>query len=58
MKRKPYRLPLPASRQELVQVLDRLRDDTLGEPDRQLLMRLVQQVLGPDPEVPCEAAPH
>lgn len=53
MKSKLYRLPLPASRQELVQVLDRLRDDVLEEPDRQLLMRLVQQVLDPPaPSVP------
>ena len=46
------RISLPASRRELVQVLDRLRDDTLEDSDRQLLMRLVQQVLGPDPGSP------
>lgn len=52
MRSQPYCIPLPASRQELVQVLDRLRDDTLEESDRQVLMRLVQQVLGPDPGTP------
>ena len=46
------RISLPASWRELVQVLDRLRDDALDESDRQLLMRLVQQVLGPDPGSP------
>jgi hypothetical protein len=48
MMRNPDRISLSASRNELV--LDRLRDHTLEEGDRQLLMRLVQQVLGPDPE--------
>ena len=52
MRSKPYRIPLPASRHELAQVLEHLREDTLEESDRQLLMRLVQQVLGPDPGVP------
>ena len=50
--RKPYRLSLPASRSELAQVLDHLRDNALEASDRQLLMRLVQQVLGPDPGSP------
>ena len=58
MKSKPYRFPLPASRQQLVQMLDRLRDDTLEEPDRQLLMHLVQQVLGPDPGTPSTPLSH
>jgi len=38
---KQYRVSLPASRTELAQVLARLQDDTLQEPDRQLLMHLV-----------------
>jgi transposase len=44
---KQYRVSLPASRTELAQVLARLQDDTLQEPDRQLLMRLLEQLLGP-----------
>jgi len=32
---KQYRVSLPASRTELTQVLARLQDDTLQEPDRQ-----------------------
>ncbi len=44
---KQYRVSLPASRTELAQVLTRLQDDTLQEPDRQLLMRLLEQLLGP-----------
>ena len=43
---KQYRVSLSASRLELTQVLERLQEDTLEEPDRQLLMRLVQQLLG------------
>ncbi len=43
---KQYRVSLPASRLELTQVLARLQEDALEEPDRQLLMRLVQQLLG------------
>jgi transposase len=43
---KQYRVSLPASRLELTQVLTRLQEDALEEPDRQLLMRLVQQLLG------------
>jgi hypothetical protein len=43
---KQYRVSLPASRTELAQVLTRLQDDTLQEPDRQLLMRLLEQLLG------------
>src|SRR5207245_1576905 len=42
---KQYRVSLPASRTELAQLLTRLQDDALQEPDRQLLMRLVQQLL-------------
>src|SRR4051794_39837599 len=44
---KQYRVSLPASRTELIRVLARLQDDALQEPDRQLLMHLVQQLLGP-----------
>jgi transposase len=43
---KQYRVSLPASRLELTQVLARLQEDALEEPDRQLLMHLVQQLLG------------
>ena len=57
MRSKFDRIPLPASRRELVQVLDRLRDDALEESDRQLLMRLVQQILGPDPGPPSTQLP-
>ena len=57
MRNQPFRLPLPASRQELVQVLDRLRDDTWEKADRQLLMRLVEQVIGPDPGIPPTPPP-
>ena len=54
---KQYRVSLSASRLELTQVLARLQEDALEEPDRQLLMRLVQQLLGssggsPSPEPP------
>jgi len=52
MRSKWDRISLPASRRELVQVRDRLRDDTLEEADRQLLMRLLEQVLGPHPGTP------
>jgi transposase len=57
---KQYRVSLPASRLELTQVLARLQNDALEEPDRQLLMRLVQQLLGssggtPSPEPPTAA---
>src|SRR3954467_2948391 len=57
---KQYRVSLPASRLELTQVLARLQEDVLEEPDRQLLMRLVQQLLGssggtPSPEPPTAA---
>jgi hypothetical protein len=41
---KQYRVSLSASRTELTQVLTRLQEDALEEPDRQLLMRLVQGV--------------
>src|SRR3954449_3810454 len=57
---KQYRVSLSASRLELTQVLARLQEDALEEPDRQLLMRLVQQLLGssggtPSPEPPTAA---
>src|ERR671932_1677212 len=57
---KQYRVSLPASRLELTQVLARLQKDALEEPDRQLLMHLVQQLLGssggtPSPEPPAAA---
>jgi transposase len=57
MRNKPYRLPLPASRSELAQVLERLRDDALEESDRQLLMRLIQQLIGPDAGPPPAQSP-
>jgi hypothetical protein len=40
---KQYRVSLSTSRLELTQVLAHLQEDALEEPDRQLLMRLVQQ---------------
>src|SRR3954453_2900952 len=49
---KQYRVSLPASRLELTQVLARLQEDALEEPDRQLLMRLVQQLLGSSGDKP------
>src|SRR4051794_2272749 len=59
---KQYRVSLSASRTELTQVLARLQEDALEEPDRQLLMRLVQQLLGssggrPLPEPPPPPPP-
>jgi hypothetical protein len=57
MRSKSYRIPLPASRHELAQVLEHLREDTLEEADRQLRRRLVQQVLGPDPGPPPAQPP-
>jgi transposase len=54
---KQYRVSLPASRTELTQVLARLQDDTLQEPDRQLLMRLVQQLLGSSAGTPVSGPP-
>jgi transposase len=54
---KQYRVSLPASRTELTQVLARLQDDTLQEPDRQLLMRLVQQLLGSFSGTPLSGPP-
>ncbi len=54
---KPYRVSLPASRTELAQVLARLQDDTLQEPDRQLLMHLVQQLLGSSAGTPLSGPP-
>jgi transposase len=53
---KQYRISLPASRAELTQILARLQDDTLQEPDRQLLMRLVQQLLGPSAGTPLSGS--
>ncbi len=54
---KQYRVSLPASRTELAQVLARLQDDTLQEPDRQLLMPLVQQLLGSSAGTPLSGPP-
>ncbi len=54
---KQYRVSLPASRTDLTQVLARLQDDTLQEPDRQLLMRLVQQLLGSSAGTPASGPP-
>lgn len=54
---KQYRVSLPASRTELTHVLARLQDDTLQEPDRQLLMRLVQQLLGSSAGTPVSGPP-
>ena len=54
---KQYRVSLPASRTELAQVLARLQDDALQEPDRQLLMHLVQQLLGSSAGTPW-SGPH
>src|SRR3954470_4599899 len=54
---KQYRVSLPASRTELAQVLARLQDDTLQEPDRQLLMHLVQQLLGSSAGTPSSGPP-
>jgi transposase len=57
-----YRVSLSASRLELTQLLSRLQEDALEEPDRQFLMRLVQQLLGssggrPLPEPPPPPPP-
>jgi transposase len=52
-----YRISLPASRTELAQVLAHLQDDTLQEPDRQLLMHLVQQLLGSSAGTPVSGPP-
>jgi transposase len=54
---KQYRVSLPASRLELTQVLARLQEDALEEPDRQLLMRLVQQLLGSSAGTPVSGPP-
>src|SRR4051794_1755308 len=54
---KQYRVSLSASRLELTQVLARLQEDALEEPDRQLLMRLVQQLLGSSGERPSPESP-
>ena len=54
---KQYRVSLPASRTELAQVLARLQDDALQPPDRQLLMRLVQQLLGSSAGTPLSGPP-
>jgi hypothetical protein len=54
---KQYRVSLPASRLELTQVLTRLQEDALEEPDRQLLMRLVQQLLGSSAGTPVSGPP-
>src|SRR4051794_24417971 len=54
---KQYRVSLPASRLELTQVLARLQEEALEEPDRQLLMRLVQQLLGSSAGTPGSGPP-
>src|SRR4051812_40845559 len=54
---KQYRVSLSASRLELTQVLERLQEDALEEPDRQLLMRLVQQLLGSSGGKPLSGSP-
>ena len=54
---KQYRVSLSTSRLELTQVLARLQEDTLEEPDRQLLMRLVQQLLGSSGGTPGSGPP-
>lgn len=58
---KTYRVSLPASREQLTEVLARLQDNQLNEHDRQLLMRLLHQLLGPftaPPAAPSPSAPH
>src|SRR4051794_13564045 len=54
---KQYRVSLSASRTELTQVLARLQEDALEAPDRQLLIRLVQQLLGPSAGRLCQVHP-
>ncbi|MBV9225336.1 MAG: IS66 family transposase [Acidobacteriaceae bacterium] len=54
---KQYRVSLPASDTELTQVLERLQEDALEEPDRQLLIRLVQQLLGSSGGKPLSGPP-
>src|SRR3954462_12912518 len=54
---KQYRVSLPGSRSELAQVLERLQGDALEESDRQLLMRLLQQLLGPAAGTPPSGPP-
>jgi len=54
---KQYRVSLPASRADLAQVLAHLQDDTLQESDRQLLMGLVQQLLGSSAGTPLSGPP-
>ena len=54
---KQYRVSLPASRLELTQVLARLQEDALEEPDRQFLLRLAQQVLGSSAGTPWSDPP-
>jgi transposase len=54
---KQYRVSLPTGRTELAQVLARLQDDTLQESDRQLLMYLVQQLLGSSAGTPLSGPP-
>src|SRR3954452_1752901 len=57
MMSKQYRVSLPASRSELAQVLERWQEDALEESDRQLLMRLLQQLLGPTAGTPSGGPP-
>jgi transposase len=54
---KQYRVSLSASRLELAQVLAHLQEDALEEPDRQLLMRLLQQLLGSSDGTPVSGPP-
>src|SRR4051794_28987338 len=54
---KPYRISLPASRRELAPVLERLQEDALEPSDRQLLMHLLQQLLGPTTGTPAGGSP-
>jgi transposase len=54
---KHYRVSLSTSRLELTQVLARLQEDALEEPDRQLLMHLVQQLLGSSAGTPSSGPP-
>ena len=54
---KQYRVSLSTSRLELAQVLAHLQEDALEEPDRQLLMRLVQQLLGSSGGTPVAGPP-
>jgi hypothetical protein len=54
---KQYRVSLPARRLELTPALAHLQEDTLEEPDRPLLLRLVQQLLGSSGGKPWSGPP-